>query len=44
MGIAVASDGHLYCVGHFEGFAEFGGEGHPAAGLADGFIVGLNAL
>lgn len=44
IGIAVAGDGHLYCVGHFEGFAEFGGEGHAAAGLADGFIVGLNPL
>jgi hypothetical protein len=44
IGIAVASDGYLYCVGHFEGFAEFGGEGHAAVGLADGFIVGLNPL
>lgn len=42
--VAVASDGRLYCVGHFDGFAEFGGLGHTSAGGVDGFIVGLNPL
>lgn len=41
IGIAIASDRRLYCVGHFEGFAEFGGEGHAAVGGVDGFIIGL---
>lgn len=44
MDVAVASDGRLYCVGHFDGFAEFGGLGHTSAGGVDGFIVGLNPL
>jgi hypothetical protein len=45
--VAEAPDGRLYCVGcvgHFDGFAEFGGLGHWAEGGADGFIVGLNPL
>lgn len=44
MDVAVAPDGRLYCAGHFEGFAEFGGIGYSAIGGVDGFIVGLNPL
>ncbi len=42
--VAEAPDGRLYCVGHFDGFAEFGGLGHLAEGGVDGFIVGLVRL
>lgn len=44
MGVAVASDRRIYCVGHFDGFVEFGGVGHTGAGSFDGFIVGLGPL
>lgn len=42
--VAAAADGRLYCVGHFDGFAEFGGFGHVSAGGVDGFVVGLAPL
>ena len=43
-GITETSDGHVYLIGTFDGFAEFGGQGLTAAGTTDGVVMALAPL
>jgi hypothetical protein len=43
-GIAQTSDGRVFVIGQFSGFAEFGGQALNSRGLTDAFLVAFAPL